>query len=168
MYPQQRYNKKEEIMQNHSIFYLSKKGLRDLKKSITKLEKRLASSKNELRDLDKGDSREDRLACIEKLSTIELLESELQEKIYMRDRAKQLPSKRDALKVALGSIVEMIDQQGRVVRYQIVDSFEADPTDGRISAASPLGRELIGRQLKDFIEWGRGHKTMRAQLVAIQ
>lgn len=155
-------------MQNHSTLYLSKKGLKDLKKSITKLEKRLAGAKLELRELDRGDSREDRLALAEKFSEIESLEAELQEKIYTREHAKTLPRKRDALKVALGSIVEMIDQQGRVLRYQIVDSFEADPTDGRISAVSPLGRELLGRQIKDFVEWGRGHNTMRAQLIAIQ
>ena len=155
-------------MSHTATIQLSKKGLKDLKKSITKLEKQIAMEQKELKDLDKGDSREDRLALTEKLSSIESLEAELQEKIYTREHAKLYPRKRDALKVALGSIVEMIDQQGRVLRYQIVDSFEADPSDGRISIMSPLGRELVGRQIKDSVEWAAGRRVMRAQLVAIQ
>ena len=61
----------------------------------------------------------------------------------------------------------MMDEKGRLLRYQLVDSFEADPSDGRISVISPLGRELVGRTLKDSIEWGTGRRMMRAQVVAI-
>lgn len=151
-----------------SPIYLSKKGQKDLKKSITKLEKQVAAAQKNLRDLERGDSREDRLALSERLSNLEMLEAELQEKIYTREHAKLLPRKRDALKVALGSVVEMIDHTGRTMRYQLVDSFEANPSDGRISILSPLGRELIGRQIKDFIEWGNRGNTIRAQVIAIQ
>lgn len=147
--------------------YLSKKGQKDLKKSIAKLEKQVEGAQKALRDLERGDSREDRLALSERLSTLESLEAELQEKIYTRQHAKLLPRKRDALKVALGSVVEMMDEKGRLLRYQLVDSFEADPSDGRISVISPLGRELVGRTLKDSIEWGTGRRMMRAQVVAI-
>lgn len=147
--------------------YLSKKGQKDLKKSIAKLEKQVEGAQKALRDLERGDSREDRLALSERLSTLESLEAELQEKIYTRQHAKLLPRKRDALKVALGSVVEMMDEKGRLLRYQLVDSFEADPSDGRISVISPLGRELVGRTLKESIEWGTGRRMMRAQVVAI-
>ena len=148
--------------------YLSKKGIKDLKKTIAKLEKQIASEQVDLKNLDKGDDHEDRLALTEKLSAIESLRTDLQEKIYIRNHAKLLPRRRDVLKVALGSIVEMVDQKGRILRYQLVDSLEANPSDGRISIISPLGRELLGRQIKDFVEWGHGSNTMRAQLLAIQ
>jgi transcription elongation factor GreA len=32
------------------------------------------------------------------------------------------------------------------IQYELVGSFEADPLAGRISAASPLGRALLGRR----------------------
>lgn len=148
--------------------FFSKKGIKELKKSITKLEHSRDQIIRELRNLDRGDSREDRLLRSEKLSSLEATESELSDKQYLLRNAKQLPRKRDALKVALGSVVDLIDMNGRVIRYQLVESFEANPSDGRISTASPLGSQLIGRKLKESIEWGGGRRHNRAQLVAIQ
>lgn len=148
--------------------FLTKKGIKELKKSITKLERESDRISRELKELDRGDSREDRLARNEKLATLESVDSELAEKRLLQANAKQLPRKRDAIKVALGSVVDLIDMNGRIIRYQIVESFEADPSDGRISVLSPLGSELVGRKLKDFVEWGSGRGTHRAQLVAIQ
>lgn len=151
-----------------NITFLTKKGIKELKKSITKLENECDRLSRELKELDRGDSREDRLIRNEKLSALEALDSELAEKRLLQAHAQQLPRKRDAIKVALGSVVDLIDMNGRIIRYQIVDSFEANPSDGRISTISPLGSQLVGRRLKDFVEWGSGHGTRRAQLVAIQ
>lgn len=148
--------------------YLSKKGLKELKKSITKLENTSERVGRELKELDHGDSREDRLIRNERLALLEATESELAEKRDILAHAKQLPRRRDAIKVALGSVVDLIDTNGRVIRYQLVDSFEADPSDGRISAASPLGAQLLGRTLKEVVEWTSGRGTRRARLVAIQ
>lgn len=148
--------------------YLSKKGLKELKKSITKLESANERVVRELKDLDHGDSREDRLIRNERLAALESTESELAEKRDILAHAKQLPRRRDTIKVALGSVVDLIDTNGRVIRYQLVDSLEANPSDGRISAASPLGSQLLGRTLKEVVEWTSGRGTRRAQLVAIQ
>ena len=154
-------------MSHTATIQLSKKGLKDLKKSITKLEKQIAMEQKELKDLDKGDSREDRLALTEKLSSIESLEAELQEKIYTREHAKLYPRKRDALKVALGSVVDLMDKNGRMVRYTLVSSLEANPSDGRISVNSPLGRSLVGRSLRETIEWSVGLRANKLQLMRI-
>lgn len=158
--------KKED--RNMTTTFLSKKGLKELKKSITKLEHSKDRVSRELKELDHGDSREDRLVLVEKLATLESFESELIEKRDILAHARQLPRRRDAIKVALGSVVDLIDTNGRIIRYQLVDSFEANPSDGRISAASPLGSQLLGRTLKEFVEWTAGRGTNRAQLVAIQ
>jgi transcription elongation GreA/GreB family factor len=71
------------------------------------------------------------------------------------------------MKVAIGSVVDLIDQQGRLVRYTLVESIEANPSDGRISAASPLGSTLIGKTVKDIVEWGNGLNHTSLQLVKI-
>lgn len=148
--------------------FLSKKGIKELKKSITKLENACERIGRELKELDRGDSREDRLVRNEKLASLDAAETELSEKRDLLAHAKQLPRRRDTIKVALGSVVDLIDTNGRVLRYQLVDSFEANPSDGRISAASPLGAQLLGRKLQDFVEWGNERRLNRAQLVAIQ
>lgn len=150
------------------ILYLSKKGLKELRKAITKLEREIQDTQRMLRELDRGDGRDERLALVERLAQLDSLESELQEKRFMLSRAKQLPRKRDALKVALGSVVDLIDTNGRLLRYHIVESFEANPSDGRISVSSPIGQSLLGRQIQDNVEWRAGDRTNRVQLVAIR
>jgi transcription elongation factor GreA len=147
--------------------YLSKKGMKELKKSIAQLERDLQKSRLDLRELDKSTAREERMIYSEKIGQLEIIESDLLEKGTQIPHVKLLPRKRDAMKVALGSVVDLIDSTGRLVRYQIVDSLEANPSDGRISADSPLGQTLVGRTIKDTIEWGRGLKTQQFKLVAI-
>lgn len=148
--------------------YLSKKGMKELKKRLADLREQLGSAMQQLRELDKIDSREERFARIEKLDRIEAIENDIVELESRLATAKPMPRKRDALKVALGSVVELVDQQGRLLRYTLVDSFEANPSDGRISVMSPLGQSLIDKTVQQTIEWTTGKlKTQRLQLVAI-
>jgi len=154
-------------MNETKTIFLTKKGMKELKTEISTLDNELAAIRRELHDIDKTDGHDERLARTEKLAQLELIESELSDKRAYQASAKLYPRKRDALKVAIGSVVDMIDQNGRLVRYTIVDSIEADPSDGRISAKSPLGQHLLGKQLKDIIEWGNGLKTTSFQLISI-
>ena len=151
----------------HETVYLSRKGFKDLKKEIAQLEKNITHERLLLRDIDKVDTREERLQRIEFLSKIEILESQLQEKKFQLESAKPLPRKRDTLKVALGSVVDLIDSSGRLVSYTIVDSIEANPSDGRISAQSPLGRSLLGRKINESIQWTARHHNSNLVLVGI-
>lgn len=150
----------------HTV-YLSKKGLKELKKQIASLERTLHHTQHELRELDRADSREERFVRAETLGRIELLENELAEKRSQLAHAKLLPRKRDALKVALGSVVDLMDTNGHMVRYTLVDSLEANPSDGRISVQSPLGQTLVGRGIKETVEWSAGLRHNKLQLVRI-
>ena len=151
-----------------ATIYLSKKGMKELKKQIASTERLLHHTQQELRNLDKSDSREDRFDRIEMQSRIEMIESDLAEKRQQMRMAKLLPRKRDALKVALGSVVDLVDTSGRMVQYTLVDSLEANPSDGRISIHSPLGKNLIGRTIQDTIEWSVGLRAKQLKLVQIQ
>lgn len=146
---------------------LSKKGFKELKKSIARLEHDQRIALQNLRDLDKMTSHDERLTRIEKLAQLESIRSELTDKHMTLSSAKQLPTKRARLQVALGSVVDLIDQQGRLFRYTIVNSFEANPSDGRISIMSPLGRNLIGKTVKDIVEWSNGMRANKLRLVRI-
>ena len=61
-----------------------------------------------------------------------------------------------------------MDQQGRLFRYTLVDSLEANPLDGRISVESPLGQSLIGRERSNTISWQAGVHQRNLQLVDIR
>ena len=101
------------VKEQFTPIYLSKKGMKDLKKSISKLERSITTAQTELRELEYGTSHEDRLERIGKLSQIESLESELAEKRHQLANAKILPRKRDTLKVVLESMVDLIMLIGR-------------------------------------------------------
>ncbi len=146
---------------------LSKKGMKELKKAVIQLEHDHQKALRSLRELDKTSDREGHLARIDKLSVVEGIEIELDEKKLVLSSAKLLPAKRTRLQVAIGSIVDLIDKRGHLFRYMIVDSVEANPSDGRISTASPLGRSLIGRTVKDTIQLNNGKHFNQFQLVRI-
>jgi transcription elongation factor GreA len=56
-------------------------------------------------------------------------------------------------KVGLGSSVTVRDvQSGEESVYEIVTPEEADPTQGRISPGSPIGKAFLGREEGDEIE----------------
>lgn len=154
-------------MSTTKITYLSKKGMKELKKEISRLERDKQSAVVRLHELDKTDNHEEQLARSEALATIEVLESELADKQMALKNALPLPRKRDALKVAIGSVVDLLDTNGRIIRYTIVDSIEANPSDGRISISSPLGQSLLGKQIQDVVEWTARIGTRQLKLVSI-
>lgn len=146
---------------------LSKKGMKELRKAIEQLERDRSDICRSLRESDKNSGHDDRFERNEKLLRLETVESELAEKKQILSRAKLIPSKRARMKVAVGSVVDLIDQSGRMFRYTLVESIEANPSDGRISAASPLGSTLLGKTVKDIVEWGNGVQRNTLQLVRI-
>lgn len=150
-----------------STIYLSKKGMQELRKQIKRLEHNLSRAQNDLRDIEKSKGHDERLERVEKLASIDAIQTELSEKKQTLAHAKQLPRKRDTIKVVLGSVVELIDAQGRQVRYMLVDSLEADPSAGRISIRSPLGQKLLGSQIQDIVQWTAGLGTSQLRLIGI-
>jgi transcription elongation factor GreA len=54
-------------------------------------------------------------------------------------------------RVGLGSVVT-VDDDGESVRYTIVGASEADPSSGRISSASPVGRAMLGHDVGDAVK----------------
>lgn len=149
------------------ITLLSKKGMRELKKSIAQLEHDRNKMLRSLHEHDKVNDHEANLDRIDRVFRLEGIESELADKKLILSSAKLLPGKRDRLKVTVGSIVDLIDTQGRIFRYKIVDSIEANPSDGRISYLSPLGNKLLNKTIHDIVEWGNGLKYNQFKLIHI-
>ncbi|NTW62204.1 hypothetical protein HGB25_02235 [Candidatus Saccharibacteria bacterium] len=155
------------ITNKDKVTILSKKGMKELRKSIAQLEKDVKKSQQQLHELDKTLGRDERLNRIEKISEIEGYESELEEKRLVLSSARLIPQKRSHLRVAIGSVVDLIDKHGHMFRYRIVESIEANPSDGRISTLSPIGQSLIGKTVRDTIEWTKGSHITRLNLVRI-
>ena len=146
--------------------YLSKQGLKELRRKISKLEHEERMLGLELRH---DDVRDDAIRQSEIMARLDAIQSDLSEKRFQIRNAKILPKRKSSVKVALGSFVELLDKAtGKIMRFQLVESIEADPLSGRISAESPLGRSLLGRKVNEIISWSAGGMNMRTvQLVAI-
>ncbi|MBI3760780.1 MAG: transcription elongation factor GreA [Chloroflexi bacterium] len=54
--------------------------------------------------------------------------------------------------VHLGSVVTVREEGGSPEKYHVVGAAEADPSKGRISNESPLGRALMGRKVGDEVK----------------
>lgn len=146
---------------------LSKKGMKELKKSISQLEHDRQMMIKGLHEIDRTIGHDARLERIERLSRLEAVEAEITDKQQILSSARLIPSRRARMKVAIGSVVDLMDQQGRLVRYTLVDSIEANPSDGRISIVSPLGRNLLGKTVKDMVEWSGNVQRNSLRLVRI-
>ena len=103
--------------------YLTRRGVKNLKKQITKIDKELTKLENSLKTTEA--SKDSRFVIDNILSRIEQLKSEKREIKQVLANSKVLPRKRDRLYVALGSIVDLIDAKGRLMTLMIVDSIEA-------------------------------------------
>ncbi|MDO4872374.1 MAG: GreA/GreB family elongation factor [bacterium] len=145
--------------------YLSKQGIKELRKKISKLEHEMRMLELELRN---DDVREDSMRQNEVMIRLETVQAEIAEKRFQLHNAKILPKRKNSVKVALGSFVELLDKAtGKIFKYQLVESLEADPLSGRISAESPLGQSLLGRTVNEMISWSSGLSSNQMQLVAI-
>ncbi len=54
--------------------------------------------------------------------------------------------------VTLGATVTIAENDSPPEEYHVVGAAEADPTQGKISNESPLGRALIGRHVGDSVQ----------------
>lgn len=70
--------------------------------------------------------------------------------------------------VRFGASVEVVDENGKRSRYQIVGPDEADPNIGRISFESPLGRSLMKRKLGDMIVVRRPAGEIELEVTSIE
>ena len=149
------------------ITLLSKKGMKEIKREIVLLENDRQKVLKSIRELDKAQGRDDSLSRIEMLAELDIINSKIDDKKLVLSTSKLLPNKRSQFRVAIGSVVDLIDKHGHFFRFKIVDSIEADPSEGRISTLSPLGQNLIGKSLQDTVEWGSGSRLNSFQLVRI-
>jgi transcription elongation factor GreA len=54
--------------------------------------------------------------------------------------------------VRVGSVVNVKDDAGKSLKYTIVGSTEADPSQNRLSNESPVGKALVGRKSGDAVK----------------
>ncbi len=76
---------------------------------------------------------------------------------------------KEAVKVNIGDSVVLSDlASGEELHYMIVDSREVDPTVGKISKASPVGKAIIGHSQGEVVEAVAPAGKLRYQIKQIE
>ena len=70
--------------------------------------------------------------------------------------------------VEVGATVTVQTQEGKTYQYTITGSAEADPSQGRISNVSPIGRGLLGKKVGEITEVSVPSGKIRLEVVAIE
>jgi len=74
------------------------------------------------------------------------------EKILKNAEVITPPPKSERGVVGLGATVTLEEEPGgKINEYTILGKLEANPLEGKISAESPVGRELLGKRVKGLV-----------------
>ena len=132
-------------------FYLTKEGLEKLKKEYEELKKiRALKIKGEVPDiLHSEEINPEYLSFQEDMSFLEGRIVEL-ENILKNAVLIKPPPKAEQDKVALGATV-LVEVNGRLDEFTIVGRLEANPSIGKISDQSPVGKALLGREVGEVV-----------------
>ncbi len=89
------------------------------------------------------------LSFIEDLESLEKRIHELEEILKRAKNIAEAP--REEGKVGIGCKV-LVEIEGKEDEFLIVESIEADPSQGKISYLSPVGKALLGKKEGDVVE----------------
>ena len=70
--------------------------------------------------------------------------------------------------VQVGATVTVQTRDGKTTQYKITGSAEADPSQGRISNVSPIGKSLLGKSIKEVTEVNVPSGKILFEILAIE
>ena len=86
----------------------------------------------------------------------------------MIKNASIIQEKAPSSSVRLGSKVTVRSKGGEKENYAIVGSAEANPSEGKISNESPVGKALMGKRVGDEVEVRAPAGTRKMKIIAIE
>lgn len=133
-------------------FHLTKQGLEKIKKECKDLKKiRLTKTKGESPQiLHSEDLNPEYLSFREDVSFLETRIVEL-EHILKNVKLIKMPSSKNRNLVSLGAIVTLQEKDGQINEFMIVGTLEANPSEGKISSDSPVGKTLLGCKIGEEV-----------------
>lgn len=155
---------------NEEPVYLTPEGLEDLKEELDELinVRRPELARRLRRAIQQGDLSEN-ADYIQGKEEQGFLEGRIQQIEAMLRNAVIIEDQGATDEVCLGSHVTVREAGGSEPEvYHLVGSAEADPLNGKISKASPLGRALLGAQVGDTVAIEAPAGEIRFEVVAIE
>lgn len=71
-------------------------------------------------------------------------------------------------RIYFAAIVELEDEDGKHLVYQLVGPDEANPVQGLLSYQSPIGRALLGKRVGDVVSFVRPLGETQVEILAVR
>ena len=134
-------------------YYLTKEGLEKIKKDYESLlEFRKTKTTDDVPSIwHSEDVNPEYLSFQEDMNVLEARLTEYED-ILKNVELIILPPKEKRIMVCLGATVTLEEDPGKMINeYTILGTLEANPGEGKISADSPVGRQLIGKRIEEEV-----------------
>jgi transcription elongation factor GreA len=129
---------------------LTPEGLERLKHELEAVRERRKEAGERMRDAFQPGDIEDNPEYEQAKEEVSLLDGRIYELEEMIGRA-QLIHERHGSIAEPGSTIQIEDDEGTLETYHLVGAVESDPSSGRISIESPVGRALVGKRKGDKV-----------------
>jgi transcription elongation factor GreA len=129
---------------------LTPEGLEKLKRDLEVALKRRVEAGERLKEAFQPGDIEDNPEYEQAKEEVGMLDSRIYELQEMIGRAQIIRDPHSSV-AAPGSTIEVVDMEGAAETYHLVGAVESDPSAGRISVDSPVGRALVGRRKGDKV-----------------
>jgi transcription elongation factor GreA len=154
----------------HQSVYLTAEGVENLRQELDHLVnvKRPALADRLHKAIQQGDLSEnaDYIAAKEEQG---FLEGRIQQVEAMLRRAVIIQEDAPSDEVALGGRVTILEEgEDEMETFRIVGPAEADPSNGKVSNESPLGRALLGHPVGDTVSVEAPSGEIIFRIIAIQ
>ncbi len=147
-------------MTEEKKFYLTKQGLERIKREYKELKNlKLAKTRGEMpKTWHSEDLDPEYLSFQEDLNFLESRIADL-ENILRRAELIKMPSKEKRNIIGLGATI-LVEVDGQNDEFTLVGSLEANPSLGKISNESPVGRALLGHKTGETVAVQSAMKTI--------
>lgn len=155
---------------SNNQIYITPEGLLKLKEELQNLiqgeRKKIAERIQEAKELGDLSENAEYAAAKEEQSFLEMRIAELDN--IIKNAVLINKSEHNKSIVDVGSTVNFEDETGQAREYQIVGSRESDPTAGKISNESPLGRAFIGKQVGDQVAFQAPKGVVKFKILSVK
>jgi transcription elongation factor GreA len=134
-------------------FHVTKKGLEKIKKEYDKLLAfRIKKTKSEVPAIwHSEDVNPEYLAFQEDMSLLEARLTEY-ENILKNATIISIPPKSQQHIIGFGATITLEEHPGKTINeYTLLGTMEANPAEGKISADSPVGKQLLGKKIGEDV-----------------
>jgi transcription elongation factor GreA len=146
---------------------LTPEGLAKLKRDLEIALQRRAEAGERLKEAFQPGDIEDNPEYEQAKEEVGLLDGRIYELQEMIGRAQIIKESHSSV-AGPGSTIDVVDSEGQAETYHLVGAVESDPSAGRISIDSPVGRALVGKKKGDRITVSVPSGTLTLSVKAVK